>query len=377
MNKSSFWLFIASRVLIGIGIDALWVWQAPACEKWFSGRFLTIALTLNRVIASLLAAVTAFVMPIIFVKTGQLTNAVLFPGAICLVCFIGSFVFTFYDKKYENLAQIEGLEGVDKAKQLDRSRAKISHLLKVKPIVYPIVLAILSYPMMMRQFTNTMTDFITVRYGIEFIQAKNLSAFIQITRSALALIFSALFTKYGKRSMGFVLSPILQLCAHFIFLTLPSGGQASVYTIYLCVLMISAGQSLYDSTAWACFLTCFPSKLGQLGSAFLLLLANLNYTFLPIFLGWMTKARTIEAYQHLIYFLIGLCCVCLCIGLIVMFIDCKLYGGILMKQENDEAVRKFKGHINKEYEKVLAGESRERRFEVVETSDFSDSAWNE
>ena len=106
-------------------------------------------------------------------------------------------------------------------------------------------------------------------------------------------------------------------------------------------------------------MTCCPSKLGQMGSAFLLFLANLNFTFMPVFLGWVTKPRTIEAYHIENYFFVGLASFSLCIGITAFYIDTRMYDGVLMKQENDEAVRRFKGEINREYELILGGGNAE------------------
>ena len=357
VSHSSFLMFVVSRFLIGVALDALWVWQAPACEKWFSESYMTLALSSSLILGALVTSITTYYMPIIYVNTGNIILSVLFAGSICLVCFIGSFVFTYYDKRYEHLVEIEGLEDVDKSNQASRSGAKISHLLKITPLAYPVVISVFLYPMMLRQFTNSMTDFITVRYGIAFIEAKNLSAFLQITRAIFALIASALMTKYGKRSLGLLLSPILHLAAQLVFTVLPAEGQTSIWVLYLTVLTIAIGDAIFCCCGWSSFMTCCPSKLGQIGSAILLLLLNLNFTLMPVFLGWLTKERTVQAYTHENYFFVGLAFLCLCIGISAVYIDTRKYGGVLMKQENDEAVRKFKGSINREYEKILKGES--------------------
>ena len=245
---SSFFMLVVSRVVIGVGMDSLWVWQAPACEKWFSsGSYMTMAMAINRIVATLITSLTTYVMPIIYVSSGKLTLTVVFPGVICLVCFIGSILFMLLETKHEKLLEIQGLEDVEKSKQAGRSRARYAHLLKIRPITYAIILAIFFYPMMLRQFTNTMTDFITVKHGIDFIQAKNLSAFLQITRAPFLMIFSTLVTRYGKRSLGLILSPLMHLIGQVIFLLLPTDGQTPIWVLYLTVLFVALGDGLYGA----------------------------------------------------------------------------------------------------------------------------------
>jgi MFS family permease len=50
-----FWLMMLARGIFGVGAESLIVAQASIAEKWFTGKFLTVALGLNN-ICSLLGA---------------------------------------------------------------------------------------------------------------------------------------------------------------------------------------------------------------------------------------------------------------------------------------------------------------------------------
>ena len=85
-----FWFMMLARGIFGVGAESLIVAQASIAEKWFTGKFLTVALGLNNIYSLLGAGLAAWLGPLIFVKKRDI-EWVLF--IIILTCFL-SWVFS-------------------------------------------------------------------------------------------------------------------------------------------------------------------------------------------------------------------------------------------------------------------------------------------
>lgn len=94
-----FWLMMVARAIFGVGAESLIVAQASMAEKWYTGKFLTVALGLNQIFQLFGAASAAWLGPIIYVEKRDI-DWVLF--VIILTCFF-SWLFSIFFWIYETI----------------------------------------------------------------------------------------------------------------------------------------------------------------------------------------------------------------------------------------------------------------------------------
>lgn len=68
VQYEKFYLMLIGRTLFGIGSELLSIGQASVSDLWFNGKYLSIALSLNRFCTYSFMAVGAFLLPELFLK---------------------------------------------------------------------------------------------------------------------------------------------------------------------------------------------------------------------------------------------------------------------------------------------------------------------
>lgn len=102
VNLNSFTLVMIARAVFGIGAETLIVCQATIAEKWFTGKFLSLAIGLNNVVSLAGSALSAYLTPQLFVNSRGLQVPLFFCGLIVAVCWfilLGYFIIEYKNKK--------------------------------------------------------------------------------------------------------------------------------------------------------------------------------------------------------------------------------------------------------------------------------------
>ena len=101
----SYILMIIARGLYGVGAETLIVAQASMAERWFTGKFLSLAIGLNNVVGQLGAASAAWLGPTIFVGKRDIQWVCFIMCCLCFFCWaiaIGYFIIENKLKKDES-----------------------------------------------------------------------------------------------------------------------------------------------------------------------------------------------------------------------------------------------------------------------------------
>ena len=96
---NSFVLLLVGRALFGMGGESLIVAQAAMAEKWFTGKFLSLAIGLNNVVSLVGSAVAAWLGPEIFVERRTLQWVVFVMTAIAFVIWIFNVGYWIVEEK--------------------------------------------------------------------------------------------------------------------------------------------------------------------------------------------------------------------------------------------------------------------------------------
>lgn len=98
-QTNSYLLMIVARGLYGIGAESLVVAQASMAERWFTGKFLSLAIGLNNVVCQLGVASAAWICPTIFVGKRDIQCVVFVMACLCFFCWIVAVGFWTFENK--------------------------------------------------------------------------------------------------------------------------------------------------------------------------------------------------------------------------------------------------------------------------------------
>lgn len=98
-QTNSYLLMIVARGLYGIGAESLVVAQASMAERWFTGKFLSLAIGLNNVVGQLGVASAAWICPTIFVAKRDIQWVVFVMACLCFFCWIVAVGFWTFENK--------------------------------------------------------------------------------------------------------------------------------------------------------------------------------------------------------------------------------------------------------------------------------------
>ena len=69
VSNSSFLYMIIGRAIFGVGTEIVFVAQGSITDKWFNGRFLSVAFSLNRFMTYTFVSVSTYYLPNLFVSS--------------------------------------------------------------------------------------------------------------------------------------------------------------------------------------------------------------------------------------------------------------------------------------------------------------------
>ena len=98
--STSFSYVIFGRLILGIGMECLYVINNIATEKWFTGSEMIIVCGLARIIIRICTSMDAFLLPVIFVKSGSLNPVMVFIEVVALATFGMTVIFYLIDRKH-------------------------------------------------------------------------------------------------------------------------------------------------------------------------------------------------------------------------------------------------------------------------------------
>lgn len=188
--------FIIGRALFGLGYETAYVIQSSCTEKWFSGRFLTMAFAVNRIVSYSFSSFAAYIEPVIYEKSRALESPLFLYGLIIsFTCFI-SFFYFLLDFKNEHKLEDEAEE---ENKGIKDQKFKMADFKKISSQAWLMIITFGVLSNCLYQFTNTGTDALVNRFGFDYLEAKDMIAIIPIVNMIMIPVFSAVISWTGKK----------------------------------------------------------------------------------------------------------------------------------------------------------------------------------
>lgn len=334
----NFNLMIAGRFIFGVGFDCSYVIQASCTEKWFSGRFLTNAFGINRIVCYTLSSLGAYYAPNLFLEHRTLEAPLFFYGVVTAFCWFMSFLFYILDMRNEHLL------GLDSSEEQKKERFTIADFPKISLQAWLLLVLFSVLSNCFYQFTNFGTDCLIIRFGFKYVEAKNTMAILPIVNMLSTPVFSSTISVVGKKGLFLCLSALV-IIANFTFMTIlgENDKRAAIGAAGVGVFF-----SMLVSSFWSSFTLSLPKQAVSVLFALCIAGQNLMLAILPPLFSHLNKDRTPEAYQNCLYLLILIGVICFVIAVIVTIKDFR-ENKIIHLPENSEKVKKFREQLNAEF----------------------------
>ena len=99
IETKSYAILVLARGIFGIGAETLIICQTTIAEKWFTGKFLSVAIGFNNVISLIGAAVASMLGPFLFTSFGNLQVPTIAGILACVLSFTCGFVYWTVETK--------------------------------------------------------------------------------------------------------------------------------------------------------------------------------------------------------------------------------------------------------------------------------------
>lgn len=282
---NSFLLMLLARAIFGIGGESLVVAQAAMAEKWFTGKFLSLAIGLNNVFALMGAALAAWLGPEIFVEKRDLQWVIFVMCVICFAAWVFNVGYWIVEEKLikqeddqnENIehelmlkrqATMRGddftmnesskMNSVVWSKSTaDKKEVKFTfkHVNHFGKLFWCLTLVFAFISMSYFQFTNFVTDFLMQRFKYSYLDAKNLVALIPIATIIFIPILSSIIVLVGMKGIALVISSLVACFIYWYMGTMPAEPS---FNVTLCIIGVAFFYSLYSSVIWSSMTLVVP-----------------------------------------------------------------------------------------------------------------------
>lgn len=346
IDTKSYVILIIARGLFGIGAETLIICQTTIAEKWFTGKFLSIAIGFNNVISLIGAALAAFLGPLLFVSFGSLKVPVIAGIIACGLSVTCGVLYWITEKKNTPKTAV----GIGASSHGGgTSGFTISHSKHFKKIFWLLTLCFTFISMAYYQFTNFLTDFLVHRFNYKYIEATNMFTLIPIVIMISIPIISPIVTIKGRKAHALLTVSILAVITYYWMYTMPAVPS---FKVTFCLILTAFWFSIYSSVIWSSFTLVVPVQGTGMALAIACTIQNILMTLLPMVFGSINTSRSVESYNTSLLLLMALSICGLFASLALVHEDNKC-GGVLYLPENDIQVLKSKQRLGDEMNLIL------------------------
>lgn len=347
VSLHSYRLLFAGRLIYGIFSGVLNVVQMTAAEKWFSGKYLSIVLSSNKLFMLASMSIAAYFVPNLYLNYRNIQVATFAYSIACFTTVAGAISFYVADQLAEGEQQ-EGESVFDDGEETQiketeeeeeddylNYKATFRDLLYCQPLLKIVILVNGFFPALYFCFNGICTDMLIRKFSMDYDDAKNTAAVLPVVGIFSIPIFSLTITRIGKKSIFILLSSVIGFIGFTLLYLLPNNpGQ----TVYFPLILIGIFFGLIHSCAWTCTALASPKQLVPLSVGATVCIMSTGCATGPIIFGEITKMRDVDAYSRAILCLVGLSFVCVLLGILTLVVD--LMGErVLHIPENDKRVR--------------------------------------
>ena len=369
---NSYGLICVGRIFIGISFDVCLLGMILCCEKWFRGKILSVSLSIGRFMGLMGTSSSYYLLPTILLDTRSIENSSFCCVVASFVVFAFTALFAVIDIKNEHLLKTntkgengdeeeEIQKAIDQAdgdqKLLGSKIVSAASMIKEKDFTFKhakyislkswiLLIYLVLAPTIYYQFTNTGSDFLMVRYGFTYEEAKNTLSLLPFISALLLPFAAAMYTKFGFKPVGMLASNLFGLAAYSYLAILPTSGESSKVTV--CIILIAFFYALNYGCMWSSFLISLPKEASGLCVGFALTMMKGLFGTVPLFTGWLYRDRSVRGYQNWVYFMTGFSVFVTLCAVWVLIIDAR-GDRLLIMPENDPRVFKIQQKMSNDF----------------------------
>ena len=369
INSYSF--LCSARIFVGMCYDLCILGVMLSCEKWFRGKILSISLGVDQFLRLSATSLSYYLLPKFLLTSRNLESSAFFCTLVSFIIFMLTALFAVLDIKYEKLLKNEEITPEEKeenqiekipnqAKGNDNFGSKVASIvsavlekeftfrhLKYIPVKgWMLLLYTFITPNIYFQLTNTGSDFLSIRFGLSYEDSKNALALVPLIAAIILPFTSALYSKFGLKPLGLLISNILAMGSYIYLAVLPPDSSKASVTAAL--IMMSLFYGFNYGSVWTCVFLSIPKEASSLFLGLLITLQNAGFSVLPLVTTLLYQSRTVAGYQNWVYFMIALSSVSMLIGVLILIIDLSS-GRVLMMPENDPRVLKIQDKMSSDF----------------------------
>ena len=274
------------RMMFGLGSEIAGVAVTRSIAKWFKGRHMSLAMSLQLAIARAGTALALIFAPFIVgvPKDWYPVADTARPALIGLILLLAGMavwvIFTFMDYRFDRQMGISYKRG-EVGEEEKFSFKDILSLLR-NPRFLMIGLLCVTFYCCVSSFKKFGTSVVIPRFGIADGAAGTMVAMIPFFTIVFTPIFGALVDKVGKATRWMGLGSIAVLSGHLILAFAPQGVH---FFGYAGIALLGLGYSLVPSAMWPSVPKIVPEK--NLGTAYSLIywIQNVGLFFVPKIVG--------------------------------------------------------------------------------------------
>ena len=242
-----------------------------------------------------------------------------------------------------------------KAKPEKTSQFTLTHLKHIPTLSWALLAFSTTSVTCYFQLTNIATDLIATRFSLPYLTAKNASASISFVNMIFMPICIYSASKYGRRTHAYLIGSFLYLVC-FVSLLTSKSDKTKIWHVYRSLGALAIGNALILSSVVAGLLLTIPTKSTRFIVPIMAIGFNLPSVVASPLMGWISRARTVAAYQNCLYLLLGF-------GLVNFLVSFWVFGlnrgervkGLLDLAGDDKWVTEYKERLNQEVDRLIRG----------------------
>lgn len=271
-------------MIFGCGCEMAGTVVSKILAKWFKGKEMALAMTLEIAIARIGVFVTMWVVPLLSARYAvNGVNSVVVPVAFCacllLIGFINFFVFTIMDSKLDKQEEAENQHSAEDEFHI----SDLGQIFRSKMFWLIALLCVLYYSAIF-PFQKYAPNFLETTLNISNEAAAHLFSWFPILAMVLTPFLGAFVDFKGKGGTMLMVGAVVMAACHLSFAFLlpafPSKGLALVL-----ILILGVSFSLVPAALWPSVPKIIDEKI--LGSAYCLIfwIQNVGLCLVPMLIG--------------------------------------------------------------------------------------------
>ena len=280
MKSQVFWASLGFAIF-GTGCEMAGISVSKAIVKWFSGKELALAMSLQLSIARLGSGVALIFAPMISERLHNVTTVVLIGLIFMTIGLLAFFVYCVQDKKLDNqmkaLAQKTGQE-----EESSFSLRDVKQIISNPGFWLISVLCLIFYAAVSPFFKFTSDLMVNKFNDVTPFYSGIFPSLIPFGCIIFSPMFGAIYDKYGKGTLLMIIGALAITIVHVGF-GLPGVHQMWIAVVLL--LLLGLGYAMLPAALWPSLAKIMPQKQYGTAIAMAFFIQNIGLMLVPMLIG--------------------------------------------------------------------------------------------